>query len=430
MDASSAPPPPPPPHESSIASAIERKLSPGILLIVAILAMVFFIFGLLNLLVQNLLRLRRGRRRRRRVGDAAEDGSPTAFQGQLGQLFHLHDAGVDQAFIDALPVFPYSAVAGRRKDPFDCAVCLCEFAMDDKLRLLPTCGHAFHVPCIDAWLLSHSTCPLCRGSILAEASPASSPLALVLESDGLADTVVVRDGDPEDRYNEESPKAEEIVEVKLGKLRCIDGNDNAGELVLAVEGGSSRNVNGRGGLGQRRCLSMGSYEYVMDEHAALRVAVKTTPKRKPASSRSRRRLALSACDLGLSKKGAWETAVTEAASSDAGRCDDGAAAASAAAAAAARLNKDSFSVSKIWMVSDKPEDGRTAELAGARRAVSFRLPAMAAGRRTHRGGNASWDVEAAGSRGDNAASSLAEERPSFARAAMLWLAGGRQGSDS
>jgi hypothetical protein len=181
MDASPAPPPPPPG-----SPAIERKLSPGVLLLIAILAMVFFIFGLLNLLAQNLLRLRRARRRRRRVGDAAagapDGSSPTAFQGQLQQLFHLHDAGVDQAFIDALPVFPYRAVAaaavghrhGAAKDhdcaePFDCAVCLCEFADDDKLRLLPTCGHAFHVPCIDAWLLSHSTCPLCRGSILAEA---------------------------------------------------------------------------------------------------------------------------------------------------------------------------------------------------------------------------------------------------------------------
>ncbi|XP_062227527.1 putative RING-H2 finger protein ATL49 [Phragmites australis] len=422
MNASGAAPPPPP-HGGSIASTIERKLSPGILLI-AILAMVFFISGLLNLLVQYLLRLRRARRRRRRVGDAAGDGSPTPFQGQLGQLFHLHDAGVDQAFIDALPVFPYRAVAGRRKDPFDCAVCLCEFTMDDKLRLLPTCGHAFHVACIDAWLLSHSTCPLCRGSILAEADHkmASSPILLMLESESLPETVVGDGSDPGDRDNEESPKAEEIVEVKLGKLRCVDGNVNAGDL--AVHCTSSSNGNDRGSLGQRRCLSMGSYEYVMDEHAALRVAVKTTPKRRPASSRSRRRLALSACDFGGSNKGAWETAVTEAAASaDAGRCSDG----------AASLNKDSFSTSKIWMVSaSKREDNgrRTAELAAERRALSFRWPSMAAGCKKHRGSEESWDVEVAGSCGDNGVPSVAEERPSFARAALQWDAGGRQGGHS
>ncbi|RLM55795.1 RING-H2 finger protein ATL13-like [Panicum miliaceum] len=428
MDAAPAPPPPPPDAGPSVSSAIERKLSPGVVLLVAILAMVFFIIGLLNLLVQNLLRLRRARR----VGDAAAgggvgDGSPTAFQGQLQQLFHLHDAGVDQAFIDALPVFAYGAVAGRRegKDPFDCAVCLCEFAADDKLRLLPTCGHAFHVPCIDAWLLAHSTCPLCRGSILAEAeySPGGSPSFLVLESEGLHETASRGGGDPGDRDSEEAPKdAEEIVEVKLGKLRCVDGNVSAREF--AVDGTGSSNGNGRGNLGQRRCLSMGSYEFVMDEHAALRVSIKATPKRGPGSSSSRRRHALSASDFGGSKKGAWETAVTEAA---AGRCGDG----------TTSLNRDSFSTSKIWMVpaAKREEDGRrTAESAGERRAASFRWPAMSAGCKKHRGGGggveASWDVEAAGGRGDNGAPAPAEDRTSLARAAMLWVAGRRQGSHS
>ncbi|KAF0901984.1 hypothetical protein E2562_011813 [Oryza meyeriana var. granulata] len=337
-------------------------MSPGVLLIIAILAVVFFLFGLLNLLT----------------------------------------------FIDALPVFVYRAIVGagfRKDDPFDCAVCLCEFAMDDKLRLLPTCGHAFHVPCIDAWLLSHSTCPICRGSILAaEDSPASSPVVRVLESVTLPETLGNGGESPRGRDNEGSPKAEEIVEVKLGKLKCIDGNGNAGEL--AVQGTSSNNseIDGRGNLGQRRCLSMGSYEYVMDEHAALRVAVRT-PNRRPASSRSRRRLALSECNFGGSKKGAWEAAVTEAASAN----------------TTARLNKDSFSVSKIWMVSAKKDDGRAAsELGGGRRAASFRWPAMAEAIKKQGGHEEHRDIEDGG----NGDSSLADERPSLARAALQYIVGG------
>uniref|UniRef100_J3KXL7 RING-type E3 ubiquitin transferase n=1 Tax=Oryza brachyantha TaxID=4533 RepID=J3KXL7_ORYBR len=30
------------------------------------------------------------------------------------------------------------------------------------VRELPNCGHVFHVECVDAWLRSRTTCPLCR----------------------------------------------------------------------------------------------------------------------------------------------------------------------------------------------------------------------------------------------------------------------------
>ncbi|KAG6734782.1 hypothetical protein I3842_01G286700 [Carya illinoinensis] len=43
-----------------------------------------------------------------------------------------------------------------------CAVCLSEFEDGEELRTFPGCMHSFHVPCIDMWLYSHSTCPICR----------------------------------------------------------------------------------------------------------------------------------------------------------------------------------------------------------------------------------------------------------------------------
>ncbi|KAJ0624587.1 putative transcription factor C2H2 family [Helianthus annuus] len=93
------------------------------------------------------------------------EGSPSdGLQRQLQQLFHLHDSGLDQTFIDDLPVFMCNKVVGAN-EPFDYAVCLCEFSENDKLRLLPTCSHAFHINCIDTWLLSNSTCPLCRNTL-------------------------------------------------------------------------------------------------------------------------------------------------------------------------------------------------------------------------------------------------------------------------
>ncbi|KAK9019636.1 hypothetical protein V6N11_054151 [Hibiscus sabdariffa] len=46
-----------------------------------------------------------------------------------------------------------------------CIVCLSEYHTDDILRILPYCGHFFHVTCIDTWLQQHSTCPVCRLSL-------------------------------------------------------------------------------------------------------------------------------------------------------------------------------------------------------------------------------------------------------------------------
>ncbi|KAI5346380.1 PREDICTED: RING-H2 finger [Prunus dulcis] len=43
-----------------------------------------------------------------------------------------------------------------------CAVCLTEIEEGEEFRTLPECMHSFHVPCIDKWLYSHPSCPICR----------------------------------------------------------------------------------------------------------------------------------------------------------------------------------------------------------------------------------------------------------------------------
>ncbi|EFJ07779.1 hypothetical protein SELMODRAFT_39820, partial [Selaginella moellendorffii] len=49
-----------------------------------------------------------------------------------------------------------------------CSVCLCEFKAitGEEVRLLPWCNHFFHPDCIDLWLVSHKSCPVCRGSVI------------------------------------------------------------------------------------------------------------------------------------------------------------------------------------------------------------------------------------------------------------------------
>lgn len=79
------------------------------------------------------------------------------------------NAGLKREDVVALPVATYAAGAGSPSSPSTsaapppgCAICLSDFADGDKIRLLPACGHRFHVPCIDTWLLSHCSCPTCR----------------------------------------------------------------------------------------------------------------------------------------------------------------------------------------------------------------------------------------------------------------------------
>ncbi|KAI5057153.1 hypothetical protein GOP47_0027168 [Adiantum capillus-veneris] len=69
----------------------------------------------------------------------------------------------------------YSAPAPRIIKDSCCPICLADYGEGHTLRLLPDCGHAFHVHCIDAWLRLHVSCPVCRSSPLP--SPISTPLS-------------------------------------------------------------------------------------------------------------------------------------------------------------------------------------------------------------------------------------------------------------
>ncbi|XP_057962587.1 RING-H2 finger protein ATL8-like [Malania oleifera] len=72
----------------------------------------------------------------------------------------LAERGLKGEIFRSLPEVTYTAEHARKI--LDCAVCLAEFAVGDQIRVLPLCGHGFHVGCIDTWLGSHSSCPSCR----------------------------------------------------------------------------------------------------------------------------------------------------------------------------------------------------------------------------------------------------------------------------
>ncbi|VVB13947.1 unnamed protein product [Arabis nemorensis] len=79
-------------------------------------------------------------------------------------VWRVNTSGLHRSVIDSMTVVGFKK-GERIIEGTECSVCLNEFEEDESLRLLPKCSHAFHINCIDTWLLSHKNCPLCRAPV-------------------------------------------------------------------------------------------------------------------------------------------------------------------------------------------------------------------------------------------------------------------------
>ncbi|KAH7307484.1 hypothetical protein KP509_22G061600 [Ceratopteris richardii] len=98
--------------------------------------------------------------------------------------------GLTKSAIASLPTFIFARPAITHADAYatggdasflECAVCLNQFDDGEQGRMLPDCHHSFHIECIDMWLSSHPTCPLCRTEIRSNV-PISLPNTQILSS--------------------------------------------------------------------------------------------------------------------------------------------------------------------------------------------------------------------------------------------------------
>ncbi|KAM0833387.1 hypothetical protein ACQ4PT_064286 [Festuca glaucescens] len=68
-----------------------------------------------------------------------------------------------------VPLPPAFAYGGGKQEATAscvmCSVCLEDVHGGEIVRQLPACRHIFHVECVDMWLQSHRTCPMCRSVI-------------------------------------------------------------------------------------------------------------------------------------------------------------------------------------------------------------------------------------------------------------------------
>ncbi|KAL5791451.1 hypothetical protein ACOSP7_000045 [Xanthoceras sorbifolium] len=144
---------------SPYAAQPENYASPPLTIILIITLLIFFFAGFLSIYVcrcfmQNIIHTLRLRN--------SPSGNLVATTTTTTTTTTNH--GLDPSLIQAFPTFAYSTVKDFRREKYglECAICLAEFENDSMLRLLTVCYHVFHQECIDLWLESHKTCPVCR----------------------------------------------------------------------------------------------------------------------------------------------------------------------------------------------------------------------------------------------------------------------------
>ncbi|XP_058096955.1 E3 ubiquitin-protein ligase ATL31-like [Magnolia sinica] len=157
-----------------------RRVNPSTAIIVAVLISAFFLMGFFSIYL------------RKCAGDSVGSVRRIGTRGRSRRA--AASRGLDQAVIESFPTFEYSVVKGLKlgKDALECAVCLNEFEDEETLRLLPKCSHVFHPECIDAWLGTHTTCPVCRSNLMPGSSDTEAPPVETLN------TEIATEGDARD----------------------------------------------------------------------------------------------------------------------------------------------------------------------------------------------------------------------------------------
>ncbi|KAG5095638.1 hypothetical protein JHK84_051226 [Glycine max] len=75
---------------------------------------------------------------------------------------HVNDPESDPVLLDAIPTLKFNQEAFSSLEHTQCVICLADYREREVLRIMPKCGHTFHLSCIDIWLRKQSTCPVCR----------------------------------------------------------------------------------------------------------------------------------------------------------------------------------------------------------------------------------------------------------------------------
>ena len=103
---------------------------------------------------------------------------PISFMGSGGNqndlnemiermLHYSRENPTDQAIVSELPETKIDDIKKLDKDKQNCVICMEDFKNGDVTTNLP-CLHMFHTNCIQSWLKTQNTCPICKFKLTAE----------------------------------------------------------------------------------------------------------------------------------------------------------------------------------------------------------------------------------------------------------------------
>ncbi|XP_027341043.1 NEP1-interacting protein 1-like [Abrus precatorius] len=87
---------------------------------------------------------------------------------QLSDIYYditrgVNIKGIAHNIIQKLPVHQFNSTKMLKLyNESCCSICFQDFEDGEFIRILPNCGHFFHLVCIDKWLVQQGSCPMCR----------------------------------------------------------------------------------------------------------------------------------------------------------------------------------------------------------------------------------------------------------------------------
>ncbi|CAM6097862.1 unnamed protein product [Calypogeia fissa] len=201
-----------------------QALDPNVVIIMVVLFFALICAALVNSLMRCVLR------RRQQAANAR-----AVFIGRAGSTDdHSSEQGLDATTLASLPVLTFKSSETSKPAEVDCTICLSEFTENERLRLLPKCSHVFHLDCIDMWLLSHSSCPICRDGIKADEFALKIMDSESFDSGDMMVLTLDQDGNPSVRRSTGSGTGE-VVGGAGGGGGAMEGGENAARVNVRAE---------------------------------------------------------------------------------------------------------------------------------------------------------------------------------------------------